>query len=81
MNKLNKFARLQAINLKGAVLGLGLVAMTGGAFAAGDGQPDAATIAAAIAALGVLVAVVGNAKLLIDAAIKGFGYIRRAIGG
>lgn len=81
MNKLNKFARLQAINLKGAVLGLGLVGLTGGAFAAGDGQPDATTIAAAIAALGVLVAVVGNAKLLIDAAIKGFGYIRRAIGG
>lgn len=80
MNKLQKFARLQAIHAKGAVLGLGLLGLSGGAFAAA-GDPDAAAIAAAIAALGLLVAVVGNAKLLIDAAIKGFGYIRRAIGG
>ena len=66
-----KFRRNMAV-----AIGLGSAAV-GSAMADG---PDVTAVVAAITALVATVALIGNADLLVGVAIKGYSYVRRALG-
>jgi hypothetical protein len=75
--KLAKRAQLWAMQNKKAIA-FGLTTAAGSAFAEGDGV-DATVIVTALTALGVTIAVVGNARLVMDLAVKSFRWIRGAL--
>jgi hypothetical protein len=71
MNKTQKIRRMTAV-------GVGL-ASAAVASAHADG-PDVTTVVAAITALIATVGLIGNADLLVQVAIKGYKWVRRALG-
>jgi hypothetical protein len=58
---------------------LAIAAMTTGASAFAADGVDSASIVTAIAAAGITIAVVGNAKLLMELGMKAFKWIRGAM--
>ena len=77
--KLAKRALLWAKQNKTA-LSFGVTTAAGSAMAAGEtGGVDAAAIAAGIVAVGVTIAVVGNARLIMDLGVRAFRWVRSAL--
>jgi hypothetical protein len=76
--KLAKRALLWAKQNKKAVA-FGLASAAGSAMAEGETGVDATVIVTALTALGVTIAVVGNARLVMDLAVKSFRWIRGAL--
>lgn len=63
------------------VLALLVLAASGSAMAADPTPPDPAIIVAYIAAAGLTMVAIANAKLLMELGIKAFRWIRQALGG
>ena len=73
------FTRARALARKNKhALAIAATTVAGSAMAAGEG-PDAATIVAYMVAAGVTIALVGNAKLVMELGVKAFKWIRGAM--
>lgn len=79
MSKFKK-AALQAMSDKKA-LAIALATTAGSAMAADPTPPDPTVIVTYIAAAGVTMVAIANAKLLMELGIKAFRWIRQALGG